>query len=97
MQVQKSPDLTPPVNVTLFQGEMVANLLSFFRMMNVRHYAILISSLKGDLNHSSSRPYKEELLKFLNDVLVVMKNLFSKPYFPADWSEMILLQNRYLT
>ncbi|CAG7727806.1 unnamed protein product [Allacma fusca] len=72
-------------------GGMVAILLSLFRQMNDRHYAILIHNLKGDPN--SLQPVKQELLQFLTDVLLVKKSLFSKPFFPPDWFEMILLQN----
>lgn len=78
----------------LFQRNMVAIFLALLREMKNYHYGILISSLKAE-SAPTPDPYKQGLLKFLNDVLVVMRNLFHPSYFPNDWNTMILLQNRF--
>lgn len=75
---------------------MVAIFLSLLREMNNYQFEIfniLINSLKAEDTVGQIHP-KQSLHKFLNDILVVLKNLFHKSYFPPDWSEMILLQNR---
>lgn len=64
--------------------------------MNSYHFEILnmlIRTLKSEIIPGQIHP-KQSLLKFLNDILVVLKNLFHKSYFPSDWNEMVLLQNR---
>lgn len=38
---------------------------------------------------------RTDLLDFLMEILLVFKDLVSRPVYPRDWSEMILLQNRY--
>lgn len=77
---------------------MVAIFLSLLREMNNYEFeilTILINSLKAEVHSAHApTPPKQSLLKFLNDILVVMKNLFNKSYFPSDWNEMILLQNQ---
>jgi dedicator of cytokinesis protein 1 len=35
-----------------------------------------------------------DLLDFLMEILLVFKDLVSKPVYPKDWCEMIMLQNR---
>ena len=47
------------------------------------HYEIYI-------NHFGTR---FDLLDFLMEILLVFKDLVSRSVFPADWSEMIMLQN----
>ncbi|CAL8078440.1 unnamed protein product [Orchesella dallaii] len=80
-------------------GNMVAIFLSLLREMNSYQFeilTILINSLKAERTPEHIMipgPPKQSLLKFLNDVLVVLKNLFHKSYFPPDWNEMVLLQN----
>ncbi|XP_021951267.1 dedicator of cytokinesis protein 2 isoform X4 [Folsomia candida] len=71
---------------------VVTIFLSLLREMKNYHYGILINSLKAE-SATTPDPYKQGLLKFLNDVLVVIKNLFHPSYFMPDWNTMILLQN----
>jgi len=79
------------------QGNMVAIFLSVLREMTSYHYSVFVNILKSEtgVERDLRDPYKQGLLKFINDVLVVMKNLFRNSYFPHDWNAMILLQNRY--
>lgn len=37
---------------------------------------------------------KTDLLDFLMEILLVFKDLVSRPVYPNDWCEMIMLQNR---
>jgi len=68
---------------------MVAILMSLLRQMPPGLFSKFMYTLKEDSN-------KMELFKFVNDTLVVFKILFSKCFFQSNWSEMILLQNRYV-
>ena len=38
---------------------------------------------------------QEDLALILVELLMVTRDLVEHPVFPADWAEMILLQNRY--
>ncbi|XP_043601211.1 dedicator of cytokinesis protein 1 isoform X6 [Bombus pyrosoma] len=64
-------------------GNLVSVMLAIFRQMTQHHYEIYI-------NHFGT---KFDLLDFLMEILLVFKDLVSKSVFPADWCEMIMLQN----
>jgi len=72
---------------------MVAILLALFREMGEHHYGVLINHFKYDEGAKDLLP-KQKLSGFINDVLVVMKSFFHTSYFPKDWSQMTILQNR---
>lgn len=55
------------------------------RQMTAEHFDIYIKHF----------PTKIDLLDFLMEILLVFKDLISRPVFPRDWCEMIMLQNRY--
>lgn len=76
------------------QGNMVAIFLSLLREMNSYQFEIVNILIKSLREETGQIHPKQSLLKFVNDILVVLKNLFHKTYFPPDWNEMILLQNR---
>lgn len=75
---------------------MVSIFLSLLREINSYQFEILtifVNSMKVEIPVAQGPP-KQSLLKFLNDILVILKNLFHKSFFPSDWNEMILLQSR---
>jgi hypothetical protein len=53
--------------------------------MSEYHFDVYIQHFKT--NH--------DVLDFLMEILLVFKDLVSKPVFPRDWCEMIMLQNRW--
>lgn len=64
-------------------GNLVAVMLAIFRQMTAHHFEHYIS-------HFATAT---DLLDFLMEILLVFKDLVSRPVFPPDWSEMIMLQN----
>ncbi|XP_011297282.1 dedicator of cytokinesis protein 1 isoform X1 [Fopius arisanus] len=64
-------------------GNLVSVMLSIFRQMTTHHYEVYT-------NHFATPC---DLLDFLMEILMVFQDLVSKPVFPPDWSEMIMLQN----
>jgi len=67
------------------QGYLVSIMISTLRQMTAEHFDIYIK-------HFATRI---DLLDFLMEILLVFKDLVSRPVFPKDWCEMIMLQNRY--
>lgn len=61
-------------------------MLSIFRQMTAHHFELYIAHF----------PTNTDLLDFLMEILLVFKDLVSRPVFPPDWSEMIMLQNKYV-
>lgn len=59
-------------------------MISIFRQMTASHFEVYI----GHFVTST------DLLDFLMEILLVFKDLVSKPVYPTDWCEMIMLQNR---
>lgn len=68
------------------QGTLASIMISIYRQMSPDHF-------KGYINHFVTR---QDLLDFLMEILMVFKDLISRPVYPTDWCEMILLQNRYI-
>uniref|UniRef100_A0A1Q3FGS7 Putative signaling protein n=1 Tax=Culex tarsalis TaxID=7177 RepID=A0A1Q3FGS7_CULTA len=64
-------------------GNLVAIMLGIFRSMNAGHYKAYVQSFLTSY----------DLLDFLTEILLVFKELVSKPVFPADWLDMIMHQN----
>lgn len=64
-------------------GNLVAIMLAIFRSMETYHYDEYVK-------HFSSR---NELNYSLTEILVVFRDLVSKPVFPSDWMDMIMHQN----
>nr|XP_018917246.1 PREDICTED: dedicator of cytokinesis protein 1 isoform X2 [Bemisia tabaci] len=64
-------------------GNLVAIMLSVFRQMSADHFDIYIK-------HFVTRI---DMLDFLMEILLVFKDLVSRPVYPRDWCEMIMLQN----
>ncbi|GLG95600.1 uncharacterized protein GBIM_02534 [Gryllus bimaculatus] len=64
-------------------GNLVAVMISIFRQMRPHHFVEYIK-------HFVTRT---DLLDFLMEILLVFKDLVSRPVYPKDWSEMIMLQN----
>jgi len=59
-------------------------MISIFRQMAAHHFEAYIGHFKTIT----------DLLDFLMEILLVFKDLVSKPVYPKDWCEMIMLQNR---
>lgn len=68
----------------ILQGYLVSIMISMLRQMTAEHYDVYIKHF----------PTKIDLLDFLMEILLVFKDLVSRPVFPKDWCEMIMLQNR---
>lgn len=64
-------------------GNLVAIMLGIFHSMDVTHYGAYVS-------HFSTR---FDLQDFLTEILLVFKDLVSKPVFSSDWMDMIMHQN----
>lgn len=64
-------------------GNLVAIMLAIFRNMSENHYKMYV-------NHFNTR---FDLQDFLNEILLVFKELVSKPVFPNDWLDMTMHQN----
>lgn len=64
-------------------GNLVAIMLAIFRNMKETHYKMYV-------NHFNTR---FDLQDFLTEILLVFKELVSKPVFPPDWLDMIMHQN----
>ncbi|XP_066966939.1 dedicator of cytokinesis protein 1 isoform X9 [Macrobrachium rosenbergii] len=63
--------------------KFVSVLVSLLRQMNEKHFVSF-------LNRFSTQ---EQLFQFLVELQMVIQDLIVQPVFPADWAEMILLQN----
>ncbi|KAG8178683.1 hypothetical protein JTE90_011611 [Oedothorax gibbosus] len=68
---------------TSLMGNMVAALIAILRQMTPYHYNQYINKF-----HT-----KTDLLDFIMEILLVFRDLFNKAVYPADWNEMIMLQN----
>lgn len=64
-------------------GNLVAIMLGIFHSMDASHYGIYV-------NNFSTR---FDLQDFLTEILLVFKDLVSKPVFANDWMDMIMHQN----
>lgn len=64
-------------------GNLVSIMLGIFHSMDVTHYSAYVS-------HFSTR---FDLQDFLTEILLVFKDLVSKPVFSNDWMDMIMHQN----
>lgn len=64
-------------------GNLVAIMLAIFRSMTENHYKMYV-------NHFNTR---FDLQDFLIEIMLVFKELVSKPVFPTDWLDMIMHQN----
>ncbi|XP_069941837.1 dedicator of cytokinesis protein 1 isoform X2 [Cherax quadricarinatus] len=63
--------------------KFVSVLVSLFRQMSRLHFE----------NFFCQFQILEQLCNFLLELLMVVENLVKDPVFPADWAEMILLEN----
>lgn len=66
------------------QGSLVSVMLSVLRQMGSKHFEDYINRF----------PTTIDRLDFLMEILLVFKDLVSRPVYPKDWTEMIMLQNR---
>lgn len=64
-------------------GNLVAIMLGIFHSMDSNHYAIYVNSFST----------RFDLQDFLTEILLVFKDLVSKPVFSNDWMDMIMHQN----
>lgn len=64
-------------------GQLVSVMLAIFRQMTPHHYR----------NYLGAFNTRTDLLDFLIEILMVFKELVAKPVYPADWAQMVLLQN----
>ena len=65
-------------------GHLVSILLAILRQMTSDHYTLYFDNFKSS----------NELNVFLNELLMIFKDLVSNPVFPSDSTEMILHQNQ---
>ncbi|XP_075232677.1 dedicator of cytokinesis protein myoblast city [Lycorma delicatula] len=64
-------------------GSLVAVMISIFRQMTAHHFEEYIA-------HFNTRT---DLLDFLMEILIAFKDLVTRPVYPKDWCEMIMMQN----
>lgn len=64
-------------------GDLVAIMLAIFRNMTENHYKMYVNHFNTNF----------DLQDFLTEILMVFKELVSKPVFPSDWLDMIMHQN----
>lgn len=67
-------------------GNLVSILLAIFRQMSADHYILYFNNFKSS----------NELNVFLNELLMIFKDLVSNPVFPRECTEMILHQNQVM-
>ncbi|BES96169.1 Dedicator of cytokinesis [Nesidiocoris tenuis] len=67
-------------------GSLVSVMLSVLRQMGSKHFEDYINRF----------PTTIDRLDFLMEILLVFKDLVSRPVYPKDWTEMIMLQNSIL-
>ena len=58
-------------------------MLEILRQMGANHFEDYIKRF----------PTRTDLLDFLIDILILFKDLVSRPVYPKDWCEMIMLKN----
>ena len=68
----------------MFQANAVATLTSMLRQMTETHYKRYLEQFDIPI----------DLQDFLLEILLTLKDLVVHNVFPADWNEMIMLQNR---
>lgn len=66
-----------------FQGNCVAVMTSILRQMSEMHYKLYLDQFETLI----------DLSDFLMEILTVIEELITSNVYPADWNEMILLQN----
>ena len=66
------------------QENCVAVMIAILRQMSEAHY----------LEYINDFPTPFDLLDFLMEILMVFRDLVGRSVYPADWLEMIMLQNR---
>lgn len=66
-----------------FQAPLVVIMIAIFRQMTAHHFEAYVTHFKTIYDR----------LDFLMEILLVFKDLVSRPVFPKDWCEMIMLQN----
>ena len=59
-------------------------MTAMLRQMTEFHYVQYINSFPTDT----------DLLDFLVEILMMFRDLVTRNVYPADWNEMIMLQNR---
>ncbi|XP_046384567.1 dedicator of cytokinesis protein 1 isoform X4 [Ischnura elegans] len=64
-------------------GNLVAVMIAIFRQMTPIHFQLYINHFRTNT----------DLLDFLMEILLVFKDMVSRPVFAKDWCEMIMLQN----
>uniref|UniRef100_A0A0A9Z7E6 Dedicator of cytokinesis protein 1 n=1 Tax=Lygus hesperus TaxID=30085 RepID=A0A0A9Z7E6_LYGHE len=64
-------------------GSLVSIMLSVLRQMGSKHFEDYINRF----------PTTIDRLDFLMEILLVFKDLVTRPVYPRDWTEMIMLQN----
>lgn len=64
-------------------GNLVSIMLAIFRSMNEAHYRMYMNNFNT----------RFDLQDFLTEILLVFKDLVSRPVFPNDWLDMIMHQN----
>lgn len=62
-------------------------MLSILRQMGSKHFEDYIAKFNTPTDS----------LDFLMEILLVFKDLVTRPVYPKDWTEMIMLQNRLVT
>lgn len=67
-----------------FQAPLVVIMLAIFRQMTAHHFEVYVTHFQTIYDR----------LDFLMEILLVFNDLVSRPVFPKDWCEMIMLQNR---
>lgn len=68
----------------VMSGHLVSVLLAIFRQMTVDHYLLYFDNFKS----------ANELNVFLNELLMIFKDLVSNPVFPPECTDMVLHQNQ---
>lgn len=64
-------------------GNLVAIMLGIFRSMQSVHYTVYVTNFATRI----------DLQDFFTEILMVFRDLVSKPVFPSDWMDMIMHQN----
>ena len=60
-------------------------MISILRQMSENHYMTYVDSF----------PTLYDLMDFLQEIILLFRDLVSLNVYPQDWMEMTMLQNRY--
>ena len=72
------------------QQDYAAIMIAMLRQMTDTHYSLYLQNIP----ESEMAVTFQNLADFLTEIICVFKDLITSCVFPADWNEMIMVQNQ---